>query len=117
MKLIIRRNQADVKGLFGGHKGVNFALFAKVDILPEEKALIERYKVHDYPLAQSEFKLGKEMVPFNLTVDSLVNGSTTTTDSIATLLKLEADIKEGCQNLKSMLSVMATFGGEETIEI
>ena len=117
MKLTIRRNQSDVKGLFGGHKGVSFALFAQVAIKPEEKALIERYKVGDYVLAQREIKIGNNMVPHNVTVNGLINGTTTNTDSIAMLQQLEADIKEGCQNLKTMLSVMATFGGEETVEI
>ena len=117
MKLTIRRNQSDVKGVFGGHKGVSFALYAKVDISSDEKALIERYKVGEYTLAHRELKIGKEMVPFNLTVIKLLNGDTTNTDSIVTLRQLEEDIKEGCRNLKNMLSVMETFGGEETIEI
>jgi hypothetical protein len=64
MKLTIRRNQADVKGLFGGHKGVRFSLFGRVQVSTDENALIERYKVGDYALADYELRLGKEIIPF-----------------------------------------------------
>ena len=51
VKLVIRRNQADVKGLFGGHKGVSFSLFGKCAVSDPERALIDKYKVGDYILA------------------------------------------------------------------
>lgn len=56
MKLVIRRNQADMKGFFGGHKGVKFSLFAKADITEEEQALIRKYMVGGYELAVYEVK-------------------------------------------------------------
>ena len=117
MKLTIRRNQADVKGLFGGHKGVSFSLFAKVDIKPEERALIERYKVGDWILASRDFTAGKNQYQISLTVDKLINGDTTTMASLADLQKWEEDIKTSCVQVKTALAVMATFGGEEVIEI
>ena len=118
MKLKIKRDQADVKGLLGGHKGVRFSLYAKVDITDEERALIERYKVGDYILASYQFsRKGSEPVDINLRVNSLVNGYKTDMDSIYKLLELEEAIKNGCGNLKTLIQVMATFGGEETIEI
>jgi hypothetical protein len=119
MKLIIKRNQADVKGVFGGHKGVRFSLFAKADINSDERALIDRYKVGDYILASYEqpIKRTSEKLEFHLSVNSLVNGKTTELESISTLLDLEEEIKKGCQNLKNLLLVMSTFGGEEVIEI
>lgn len=119
MKLTIKRNQADQKGFFGGHKGVNFSLYSKADLTTEERALIERYKVGDQILADYTWRPrgGGEQVYVNITVNTLANGTTNTTDSITTLLDLEAAIKVGCQNLKNLLRVMSTFGGQEEIEI
>ena len=96
MKLIIRRNQADVKGFFGGHKGVRFSLYAQVRISDEEKALIDRYKVGDYILAEYELRLGRDIVRFTWSVNDLIRGKSVETDDIATLLKLEESVKRGC---------------------
>jgi len=120
MKLIIKRDQADVKGFFGGHKGVNFSLSIRVEITQEEKELIDRYKVGDYLLVSSDLLAHmavKEGIRTTLSINDLTNGKSFTVDSISTLLKLEEEIKNGCQNLKDLLMVMRTFGGEEVLEI
>jgi hypothetical protein len=119
MKLTIKRNQADQKGFFGGHKGVNFSLYSKADLTQEEHALIERYKVGDLILAEYTWRprSGGQPVEVAIRVNTLANGTTDTTDSITTLLDLEEAIKGGCRNLKSLLRVMSTFGGQEVIEI
>ena len=44
MKLYIRRNQEEKKGLFGGHKGMTFLLSCRVELSSEESSLIEKYK-------------------------------------------------------------------------
>jgi len=118
MKLTIKRNQTDVKGLFGGHKGVHFSLYARANITSEERALIDQYKVSDYILASYERPIkGSPNLAFHLSVNDIINGRTTEIDDISTLLKLEEAIQEGCRNLKDLLTVMNTFGGEEVIEI
>lgn len=118
MKLTIKRDQADVKGLFGGHKGVRFSLYTKADITGDERELIDRYKISEYILASYDLSIkGSGSLEFHLTVNRLINGNKTETESISTLLELEDKIKEGCQNLKNLLEVMETFGGEEVIEI
>jgi hypothetical protein len=38
-------------------------------------------------------------------------------EDVTELLELEEKIKEACKNLKILLAVMASFGGEEVIEI
>ncbi|HEX3624876.1 MAG TPA: hypothetical protein VH280_05545, partial [Verrucomicrobiae bacterium] len=113
MKLTIRRNQMDVKGLFGGHKGVRFSLYGKCDILEGERALIDKYKVGDYVLADYEVPLTTEKLTMTVTVNGILNGQTVETGNINTLLDLEKSMKQGCQNLKNLLDVMKTFGGEE----
>ena len=94
-----------------------FSLFAKADIKPEERALIEKYKVGEWILARREAMIGKEKTELTLSVDRLINGHTTTIGSLADLQKWEEDIKTGCVSVKNALVVMATFGGEEVIEI
>ena len=114
MKLIIRRDQAAKKGFFGGHKGMRFSLYCKVEISPEEQELIEKYKVHDHVLTWRDSDSGQIPV---LTVNNLVFGRTTEIDDVATLLNNEEVIKGACEDFKNLLLVMASFGGEEVIEI
>jgi hypothetical protein len=113
MKLRIRRDQAAKKGIFGGHKGMRFSLSCQVEISPEEQELIERYKVHDHPLTWRETQSGR--IP-GLTVRDLVSGYNVELDDVTTLLNNEEVIKEACNDFKSLLMVMTTFGGEEVIE-
>lgn len=118
MKLTNRRNQADVKGFFGGHKGVNFSLQGKCSITSAEQALIAKYKVGEYILATYKIKTkGGEAIDFRITVDGIIAGRNVETDDISTPVELEEAIKNGCANMKNLLGVMATFGGEQVFEI
>ena len=114
MKLKIRRDQAAKKGIFGGHKGMRFSLSCQVEINPNEQELIEKYKVQDHVLTW--YETDKGMIP-GLTVQNLVGGYNVELDDVTTLLKKEAVIKKACNDFKSLLLVMATFGGEEVIEL
>ncbi|MEA3417111.1 MAG: hypothetical protein U9R02_13350, partial [Thermodesulfobacteriota bacterium] len=82
MKLTIRRDQSAKKGLFGGHKGMNFSLFCRVEISQEERELINKYKVQDHVLTWREYE-GRQ-IP-GLTVQDLVQGKTTEIGDVATL--------------------------------
>lgn len=113
MQLKIKRDQADVKGLLGGHKGVKFSLTARADVTPEEKALIDKYKVGEYILGEWTFK----DLTGHVTVTSLLSGFSHTTDNIGTLIKLEDTLKDNCRTMKNLLAIMRTFGGEEVHEI
>ena len=118
MKLTIRRNQADVKGLFGGHKGVRFSLYGRCDANEAEKAVIAKYKVGDYVLSRYQIKpRSGEPLEFKITVNGIIAGETVETDDIETLLELEQSMKDGCKNLLNLLAVMGTFGGQEVFEI
>jgi Pyruvate/2-oxoacid:ferredoxin oxidoreductase gamma subunit len=118
MKLTIKRNQADVKGFFGGHKGVNFSLSGQCEVSQDEKGLIEKYKIADYVLARYE-KQGKgaEPIDLSITVNGIISGTTIQTGDIKTLLELEEAMKNGCANMKELLGVMASFGGEQVFQI
>ena len=114
MKLTIRRDQSAKKGLFGGHKGMNFSLFCRVEISQEEQEHINKYKVQEHVLTWREYQ--DSQVP-GLTVQDLVQGKTSEIGDVATLLNNEEVIKSACQDFKTLLTVMASFGGEEVIEI
>ena len=117
MKLTIKRGQADVKGMFGGHKGVEFSLFCQAEVTPDEAALIERYRVGDYVLASYEIHHKDKTLEVDYTVANILRGTSTNLGSITSLLELEGKIKKACSELKMLLWVMSTFGGEEVVEI
>lgn len=118
MQLTIKRNQADVKGLFGGHKGVNFSLYGQCTVSAEERALIEKYKIGDYELASYQMKVkGQQPIEVSITVSNIISGKSVQTGDIKTLLELEDAMKNGCTNMKTLLEVMASFGGEQVIDI
>jgi hypothetical protein len=117
MKLEIWRDQADVKGVFGGHKGVSFKLVTRVQLLPDETALIAKYKVGDDVLVTYELPGADRRLVFTITINQMAAGYTTNMRDIATMIQLEDEIKAGCHNLKNWLQVMASFGGYEAVEI
>lgn len=114
MKLLIRRGQVEKKGVFGSYKGMSFNLFCKVQISPEEQHLIDKYKVNGHGLTWTDTDKGPVPV---LTVQKLTKGHTSSVDDIAALLSEEETIKNACKKFKELLMRMASFGGEETIEI
>ncbi|KFD40865.1 hypothetical protein HX99_06120 [Peptococcaceae bacterium SCADC1_2_3] len=114
MKLRICRDQATKTGIFGGHKGMRFSLSCRVEISSEEQELVEKYKVQDHVLTWREIDRGR--IP-GVTIRNLVDGIKQEVDDVATLLNNEEVIKGSVKDFKNLLMVMATFGGEEVIEI
>jgi hypothetical protein len=113
MKLYVERDQADVRGVFGGHKGVSFSLAARLALTDEEAALISRYKQN--PLIAMLQANGRPAAVVVLA--DLVRGWSVTVADVTELLAVENRIKRGCSELKLLLEVMETFGGEEVFEI
>ncbi len=109
MKLIIKKNQADKKGLFGSNKGVNFSLSTKVVLTPEEQELISKYKVENEILMTNDS--GQRT-----TIQDMVNGQSITTQDIGTLQNNE-DVAIGvCKKFKNYLNVLRSFGGEYVLD-
>lgn len=111
MKLILCRNQQEKKGLFGGHKGMAFELSYRLELTPEEQALIRTYKAGSHPILVTEGN-----PPLSETVEDLLQGVTQVVDDVTTLVHNERELKEACRQFKTLLQVMATFGGEEIVE-
>jgi hypothetical protein len=110
MKLIIQRDQANKKNIFGMHKGVQFSLAYKVMLSPEEFALVKKYKVADEVLHTT--KNGREV-----TIKELMNGTQLIAEDIKILFEMESMVRGVAQSFKNYLDVLESFGGEEIIEI
>ena len=85
--------------------------FRQCTVSDSGRALIDRYKVGEYILASYTLR-GSQPIEFNIRGQRPAHR----TDDIATLLKLEEEMKFGGNNLKALLAVMASFGGEQVFE-
>ena len=103
MKLIIKRDQD--KGFLGG---ISFVLEARVVLTPEEEELVKKYKAHKEVL----YTKGD----IHYTINDLLQGVRDKCKDISILLNNEDVYKEACNHFKTLLGVMASFGGEEVIE-
>ena len=99
--------------MLGGHKGITFVLQTKVELTEGEQELVRRYKVESYPLTWVTSQGNR--VPKD-TVASLMAGTVEEVKDITVPLNNEAVIKNACQEFKTLLDVMATFGGQESFE-
>lgn len=112
MKLHIRRGQDERRGFFGGSKGMSFALSARIELSAEERALVEKYKQWDVWVYLD--KETERATPW--TLKDMQESRTITRNGVEELLKAEGQLKNACGNLKALLSVMASFDGEEVVE-
>jgi len=103
MKLIIKRDQD--KGFLGG---ISFVLEARVVLPPEEEDLVKKYKAHKEVLYTEG--------DIRYTINDLLNGTRDKCKDITILLNNEQVYKDACNHFKTLLEVMASFGGKEEIE-
>ncbi len=113
MQLAIKRNQAAIKGMLGGHKGMQFSLSCRLLLTPEESHLVEQYRLADYPVTWRSVQGAQ--VPGE-TVASLIRGSVQTLTDVTTLVANERTIKNACDSLPILFDIVRTFGGEEIVE-
>ena len=114
MQLVVKRDQTDRRGVFGGHKGVNFTLSFQLILTATETNLVHRYKFADLPLGTWVFQ-GTE-VPI-ASVGEAMAGKTMNWPSVIELVSREREIKNACRSLKLLLEVATSFGGEEVFDI
>jgi hypothetical protein len=113
MRLIINRNQQAMKGMLGGHKGVQFTLAYRLELTPEESSLVDRYKLHDYPVTWRSVEGTK--FPDD-TLDNMLAGRSQTLTDVTTLIRNEEVVKDACDALPQLFEVVRTFGGSEVVE-
>jgi hypothetical protein len=114
VRLIISRRQEDIKGMLGGHKGVNFTLAYRLELTHEEATLVERYKLQQYPVTWSTDIHGTK-TPDD-TISNMVESRSQTLTDVMTLLRNEEIVKDACDNLVGLFDVVRSFGGDEVIE-
>jgi hypothetical protein len=108
MQLVVKRTQADVKGMFGANKGVQFNLYYRLVLTPEESAIVQRYKLETHVLSRSGTGLAE-------TVGDLLRGVNQSVQTVETLLRNEEVAKRACDSFYSLLLVAKSFGGEEVV--
>ena len=114
MKLIFKRDQREEKGTIVEQKGIKFLLSCRAELTPEEQDLIKKFKAEEELLAK--FTLTSSSLPNFLHVKDLVAGRNYECKDVASLLEVEDQIKEACKSFRTLLDVMASFGGEEVID-
>ncbi|MFF3228998.1 hypothetical protein ACFYV7_39850 [Nocardia suismassiliense] len=113
MRLVVKRSQTAVKGMLGGHKGMQFNLTCRLQLTDEESRLVQQYTLMEYPLTWRTIQ-GTQLV--GDTIGSLLNGSSQTVSDVKTLLSNEAVIKDAIDELPTLFEVCRTFGGSEIID-
>lgn len=113
MKLVINRSQAAVKGMLGGHKGVEFTLRYRLELTPDETGLVNEYKLQDYPLTWGTVQGTR--TPDD-TIANMVQGRAQTLTDVTTLLRNEEIVKNACDALPPLFAVVRSFGGDEVVE-
>jgi len=128
LKLVLNKGQKS--SMMGGK--VIFSLQARVQLSPEERAALEKYKFNKEILYAKENvsptyaqrktwggiarNLTAAALNLRITVDDLVRGKSVECKSITEMLDVEATIRESCDVLKHMLVAASTFGGETVHE-
>jgi hypothetical protein len=113
MRLVISRKQQDVKGMLGGHKGVSFTLAYRLELTAEEKELVARYKLGEYPVTWRTFQGAQSP---DDTIENMQAGRSQTLSDVTTLLRNETIVKDACDSLPTLFEVVRTFGGDEVID-
>lgn len=108
MRLVVSRAQEDRKGMLGGHKGVLFRLYTRLELTEEEEELLSHYKMWNYSL----FNRGQMPV----TIKDLAEGDLQTVENVEILLRNEEIVKRALDQLPLLMEVLRSFGGEEIIE-
>ena len=126
MKLLLRRDQKS--GMLSS--SVTFTLDCRAEISEDEKQQIKKYKMGKTILYTKTdlvdpgsgllgvaSRFTHRMMNLQLTVDDLTNGKHIECKDIMEMRSVEEQIKDACQNFKSILETAAHFGGEEVFEI
>ena len=113
MRLLIQRDQQEVKGMFGGSKGISFTLKYQLQLNEEEQEIVRRYRLESYPLTWNTVQ-GTRMP--DDTVGNMMEMRTQTLTDVTTLLKNEEIVKSACDALPHLFNVVRTFGGKEVID-
>ena len=121
MKLVIKRSKKS--GMTGKSK---YELYVRADVTEEEATLIKENSLNKESVAYHD-KTGdaegffailmKMMRDTNMTVDTLVRGTTFSCKNVLELMEIEDNIRDTALSLRGILEVAKKFGGEEVIDV
>lgn len=113
MRLVVNRSQEILRGMMGGHKGVNFTLRYRLELTHEESDLVKQYKLQDYALTFTNYNGSR--IPDD-TIGRMCDGRAQTLPDVTTLINNEETVKNACDSLPALFAMCRTFGGDEVIE-
>lgn len=122
MRLAVTRRQELQTDRKGRSEGAVFYFSCRLELQPDELDLVEKYGQSGYPVTFLQMDDIRDYNPRNpeergLTVARLSEGWSVESRFAGDLLRAEEAIRAGCRELKSVLEMMGTYGGEETVEI
>ena len=134
MQLVLRRSQKTA-GLMT--KSVLFCMDARVDLSPEERSSVDKYKLGSQVLynstaaeaalakaaahhaggsfVKSAVNIAMSRLSLSVTVDSLTKGHHIECKDLDELLGAEAAIKSACDNIRTYIDLASTFDGREIV--
>lgn len=114
MKLFILRNQK--KGVF---RGIKYTFLARVELTPDEAALIKDYKANKEILLNKKKivipNTGKK-ISFKVTIGNLIDGYNNKYHDMAEVLEAEKNIKDACETFSKYIEIIKSLGNEETLD-
>jgi hypothetical protein len=122
MRLTVSRSQELHTDRKGRSEGAIFHLSCRLELRPDERELVEKYRQSGYSVTSLQMDdirdlQTKNAGERNLTVVRLSEGWTVQSRFAGDLLRAEKAITAGCGELKDVLEMLATYGGEDTVEI
>ena len=127
MKLVLNKGQ---KTSLTGK--VVFGITARVELTPDERAALDKYKFNKEVLYAKENvsptfanrntwggiarNITAAALNLRVSVDDLVKGKTVECKSITEILDVEHTFRESCEALKALLVAASTFDGETVHE-
>jgi hypothetical protein len=134
MQLVLKREQRS-KGMMS--KSVVFVLHARADLSEEEKHNVEKYKLGDQVIYNSEAsrkhldagaatsnvagklaRLAMAKMSLNITINSLMNGHEITCSTLEEAAEAQDAIKKACEAMQYYIAFASTFDGrQEVVEI
>lgn len=111
MRLRILRNES--KGMLGG---ISFEYTIKIDVSPQESALIQKYRGEREIIYSTERALLGQKWEINFTLGDFIKGKTIKSRNIVEMIALEEATTSACKSIKVVLNALAKIGQEEVIE-
>jgi len=96
---------------------MKFMLHAKVELTEREDKIMKKYNADMEPLFKGTGVFLGRTIEYEILARNLIRGRTWNCEDVLTIMNVEEKVRTACDNLKLILELMDSFGGEEVIEI